>query len=367
MVHGIPRDSSPIPTMRYCNNILLIHLCFTLGAGLLTPPTLRVGFLSGTVHSNNGSPMLPKEQLDVPDSSTSVVVTPKFSNLQLRLMSGAVLGALGAAWLTAGKNVFTAGIATILTLAQREYHTLAALQHIPGLPFLSSLVVNLCTWMAHTIPTLHSALVPLITISLSIWTLLSQSSLPTTNDLAKILFGLIYFVYLPSYWIKLRNLEGPLRFTLGTATMSHGAAIMLWTCLSVIASDVGAYLVGSTVGKHKLSQYSAAAGKASPNKSIEGVVGGMLSSALVSGYGAYKMNWPKYYKIGPLYGAIISIVSFFGDLIESVLKRNAGVKDSSNLIPGHGGVLDRIDSYVTTGPLAYYFAKTYLGQSNSNL
>ena len=344
--------------------IILICLCCVgaLGAGVLKPPGLRVGLLTSTLGDTGTT--FTKEHFDMPESSEAVIPVSKFSNFQLRLISGAVLGTLGAAWLTAGKNIFTAGMSTLLTLAQREYHALASLQHIPGLPFLTSLIVNLSTWMAHTVPTLHSTLVPLLTIALSIWSLLSQSSLPTTNDMAKILFGLVYFVYLPSYWIKLRNLEGPLSFALGSATMSHGAAIMLWTCLSIIASDVGAYLIGSTIGRHKLSSYSVAAGKASPNKSVEGVAGGMLNAALVSSYGAYKMNWPQYYKSGPLYGAIISIVSFFGDLIESVLKRNAGAKDSSNLIPGHGGVLDRIDSYVTTGPLAYYFAKIYLGKSN---
>jgi phosphatidate cytidylyltransferase len=105
---------------------------------------------------------------------------------------------------------------------------------------------------------------------------------------------------------------------------------------------------------------SKAAGAASPNKTVEGAVGGFLSCALCMTFGAYAMSWPVWHVTGPLYGLLLGVMGFLGDLTESMFKRDAGLKDTGTLLPGHGGLLDRIDSYLLTAPVAFFFCRYVL-------
>jgi phosphatidate cytidylyltransferase len=118
---------------------------------------------------------------------------------------------------------------------------------------------------------------------------------------------------------------------------------------------VGAYAVGKSMGRTKLSRISPAAGATSPNKTVEGVIGGIVGAALAATGAARLMSWPLWWVVGPVYGVMLAIVALVGDLTASMFKRDAGIKDSGNLIPGHGGILDRIDSYMFTAPAAYLF------------
>jgi phosphatidate cytidylyltransferase len=120
------------------------------------------------------------------------------------------------------------------------------------------------------------------------------------------------------------------------------------------ASDIGAFAVGRTMGRNKLIP------SVSPGKTIEGAIGGLLASMLVAWLYTQFLLRPtahlgfRYNPFGVLlFGAIVSIAAQIGDLAESLFKREAGVKDSSSLIPGHGGVLDRFDSLFFVMPVAY--------------
>lgn len=123
---------------------------------------------------------------------------------------------------------------------------------------------------------------------------------------------------------------------------------------------MGAYFVGKSFGRHKLSLISSAAGSASPNKTIEGSIAGFVSCSLFSIMGAYAMRWPLWGFSGLIYGFLIAFLALVGDLTASMMKRDAKVKDSGTLLPGHGGVLDRIDSYLFTAPAAYFFVMNIL-------
>lgn len=117
--------------------------------------------------------------------------------------------------------------------------------------------------------------------------------------------------------------------------------IMIWL------NDTGAFLVGSAIGKHKLWE------RLSPKKSWEGFFGGFafaVIGAVVAGYILHgnMLMWG-------IYGAVVSVLSTYGDLFESLIKRSFGVKDSGRIIPGHGGILDRIDSLLFVAPACFFF------------
>ena len=154
----------------------------------------------------------------------------------------------------------------------------------------------------------------------------------------KLLFAL--FTLFPFFigMIELRSIN----YTLNTYT---GAVWLLYVFVLVWATDTGAYFVGRALGKRKL------AAKVSPGKTIEGFLGGVGSAILISTFvyltGYFQLSFTTFI----LSSLLAILVSVLGDLTESMFKREAGIKDSGNLIPGHGGILDRIDSLTAAIPM----------------
>lgn len=127
---------------------------------------------------------------------------------------------------------------------------------------------------------------------------------------------------------------------------------VLFVLLLVISVDVGAYLCGRRYGRNKLAP------RVSPGKTWEGVLGGVLSSLLVMLLGAF---WFDQFSVAFfIVGLLTVVVSIVGDLSESLFKRQAGLKDSGNILPGHGGILDRIDSITAAAPV-FLYGLMYLG------
>lgn len=126
---------------------------------------------------------------------------------------------------------------------------------------------------------------------------------------------------------------------------------ILFLLLLVVAADVGAYFGGRRFGRHKLAP------QVSPGKTWEGVFGGLAAAAVMAGIGVYwfDVQAPPFI----LLCAIVTIASIVGDLTESLFKRHAGLKDSGTLLPGHGGVLDRIDSVTAAAPFFVVGAKQF--------
>jgi phosphatidate cytidylyltransferase len=129
------------------------------------------------------------------------------------------------------------------------------------------------------------------------------------------------------------------------------ATLLAFGC--IWAADIGAYFFGKYFGRTRLSSIS-------PKKTVEGAIFGIAGSIAVAIAGAWYLHWPSWQLTGIVLGLLVGIASLLGDLTESMMKRDAGVKDSGQLIPGHGGILDRTDSYVFTGPLVYYFVTLLL-------
>ncbi|MGF1684279.1 phosphatidate cytidylyltransferase [Photobacterium minamisatsumaniensis] len=161
----------------------------------------------------------------------------------------------------------------------------------------------------------------------------------------KYLFGLL--TLLPFFWSVLM-----LRAVDYLESPYHGAKLVMLVCFLVWAADTGAYFSGKRFGKHKMAP------AVSPNKTIEGLAGGALLAVLVTWSGAALMDIPFVNLGSLLFIAIITVIaSVLGDLVESMFKRVSGIKDSGNILPGHGGILDRIDSLTAALPV---FALLYL-------
>ncbi len=160
-------------------------------------------------------------------------------------------------------------------------------------------------------------------------------------------FGLLYPVALISYLYLTREL-------------GDGKLILWYVFIASWGSDVFAYIVGVLIGKHHMAPI------VSPKKTWEGLAGGVLGAALLGGiYGAVFAQYFAAMRHPVLYSALLSgaaaVVSVFGDLTASAIKRRFDVKDYSKLIPGHGGVLDRFDSVIFVAPVIYYLAMIVAG------
>lgn len=130
-----------------------------------------------------------------------------------------------------------------------------------------------------------------------------------------------------------------------------GPWLVLWTMLMVWGSDIGGYFAGHAFGRHKLAP------AVSPGKTVEGLIGGVLLAALLSAALAWAAGVaPSAVPVLVLVTLLVVAISIFGDLFESLMKRVAGVKDSGSLLPGHGGVLDRIDAALAAAPVAALLA-----------
>lgn len=156
-----------------------------------------------------------------------------------------------------------------------------------------------------------------------------------TADTATTVFGAVYVGFMLAHFVLIRQLDS-------------GTELVLATILSVWANDVFAYLVGSAVGRHKMAP------RVSPNKSWEGFAAGTMFTTLVWIGLFYVIDSPVSLATHVLVGIAVSIAAVVGDLAESRLKREAGIKDSGHMLPGHGGFLDRFDSLILVSVVAYY-------------
>ncbi len=152
------------------------------------------------------------------------------------------------------------------------------------------------------------------------------------HDIALSAFSVVY--------IALPTLCAMLLFTY------YGIRVFLMAIIIPMATDIFAFVVGKTMGKNKLLP------SISPKKTVEGSVGGILASAIFLSLYTYFV-YPRYFAYSFLIGAVFSVLAQVGDLAASKIKREMGIKDFGNIIPGHGGVLDRLDSYLLVFPMMY--------------
>ncbi len=195
-----------------------------------------------------------------------------------------------------------------------------------------------------------------ITLVVFVISLLISQTFRFQKDFSKMLagvgvtfFGVIYIAFLGGYLISLRvGFE-----EVGIASLS--SKLLLYFFLVTMGSDVGAFFMGKKIGKRKLVP------KISPNKTWEGLAGGIV---FATGFAALStlVFFPELpYAVSIPLAAVMALVGVGGDLAESAIKRGAKTKDTASILPGHGGLLDRMDSLLFNAPILFYFARYYFG------
>jgi len=281
------------------------------------------------------------------------------SFLSKRISSGLIAGLFGFLVVFRGGWWFTSAIGVIVHLALLEFFRMAEFK---GIRPATKTTLVACQFLLITTQLecsgvlsgdITAAVLPLSGAAICCWLLL-QPVTGSIADIAASIFGLFYLGFLPSHWIKLRNFsdldltvplqsitDDPSRF------IDTGLSVTLATCFMIVGSDIGAYFFGKIYGKNPLSPIS-------PSKTVEGAIGGFLSAIIIGILSGYFFKWKVGLLIGGVLGVLVSLCALVGDLTESMMKRDAGLKDSGNVLPGHGGILDRIDSFLFAPAIVYY-------------
>ncbi len=265
-------------------------------------------------------------------------VVPERSQLRQRLLSAAVFIPIllviiwfGPLWL------FSLLIAAVALVGAIEFYRLAT--HggwqpsvVLGVAFTLFFIAD--AYFAE--PRATEILIPTAVALPLLWLLLRSRGEKTLANWLWTVGGIFYIGWMLGHFIPLRELE-------------QGRDWVILALFTTFAADSGAYLIGRAWGRHSVVP------KISPGKTWEGTFAGLIAGIAAAVALNAILGLPISYWQVSILGFLIAAVAFVGDLVESMLKRKAGVKDAGRLIPGHGGILDRLDSVVFTVVLVYYY------------
>lgn len=258
--------------------------------------------------------------------------------LKQRIVTGVIAGLVFITLLVLGGYWYAGLIVLLSIIGYREYMQMNGFTKykLTAAVGLISLLYLTMPWetFGGSLPVSSTAIIWLTMFVLLFITVASKNTI-TIDQVSVILLGVIYIGFGFNYMIAIRLAE-------------HGLfwSIVVFVC--IWASDSGAYFVGSKMGKHPLWP------QISPKKSIEGAIGGVVISMIVAlGFAWYA---PDMLGLGKalVLGFVIAVVGQVGDLIQSAYKRVKGIKDTGTLLPGHGGVLDRMDSWLIVFPFIHW-------------
>lgn len=192
----------------------------------------------------------------------------------------------------------------------------------------------------------------LLTLALFAAAVLITQAFRFQKDFSKMLtgvgvtmLGVIYVAFLGGFLVSMRvGFETPANLS------TH---LLAYFFLVIFGSDAGAYFAGRAFGKHKLAP------AISPGKTVEGLVGGLVAAAAFAALATFWFFPALPYKWSIPLAIVLAAVGVLGDLCESAMKRGSNTKDAASILPGHGGLLDRLDSLLFGAPILYYFARFY--------
>ncbi|MBO6202263.1 MAG: phosphatidate cytidylyltransferase [Selenomonas sp.] len=266
----------------------------------------------------------------------------------VRIITGIIGIAAAAFVIQTGGAVFAGFTLLLMLLAWFEYAR-AFSERGMGIALVTGFIALTAMWYAAwQKPDLLALACPLIVLVMLLESVLLRSSTTIMDALASGA-GLIYIGFPFTCLLQLRGMLPETVFSTEIGGFAFGCAFVWIMFIGTWASDTFAYFTGTAIGRHKLCP------SISPNKTIEGFMGSVIgTTAVVAGLGYY-LNLPL--QEMAVLGLLIAIFATLGDLVESVAKRYVGIKDSGNIIPGHGGVWDRFDSVLFTAPLVFYFVQ----------
>jgi phosphatidate cytidylyltransferase len=269
-----------------------------------------------------------------------------------RVAAAAVFVPLFVVITSAGGFPFLALIDLVIVLGLLEFY---AMMRVKGMhPYRTIGVASgltLSTYIYFRSGQFANFVLTFIVIALMGLELSRRDNRRAVYHVATTIFGVIYVAYLSSHFVLLRELPN-----LVGMPYAAGASFVFLVVVVTWAADTGAYAVGSLFGAHTLLP------RVSRHKTWEGALGGVLFGAAAGAAASFTFAGFLALWQGLVVGTLAALVGLLGDLFESMLKRDAEIKDTSQLIPGHGGVLDRFDSLLFTAPLIYYFLKFVIFQ-----
>ena len=261
-----------------------------------------------------------------------------------RMLTGLIFGTTVMLCVLQGKLFLLGVLWLILYFGAKEY--VQILNHkgfYPSLKmiYIANIVFGIIAFYENF--DLFAIALNLFAIGAFMWVLF-RGRQPYIANVATTLLGMVYCGWFPLHLMFLRNI--------GNTQLNDGFMFILMMVLSVFLTDTGCYYIGRHFGKHKLSPVI------SPNKTVEGAIGGAVFGITVAVIFGVALDIPWY--LAFFAGLLCTIFAQIGDLCESMLKRDAGVKDSGDILPGHGGFLDRCDSYILTIPIMYYYFNYFI-------
>ena len=266
-----------------------------------------------------------------------------------RLVTGFIIGALVFSAILLGGPFLLTLIFAFIIIATKEYADI--LRNKGFLPFFKFILI-ISVSMLLISASGYDNLIPLVLIAGTIGSCLAvlfRGRQPYIANVATTILGFL-IAWLPCHVFLIRQM-GP-EVELFGITFRQGLYFLVFIFFVILLTDIGAYFFGTRFGKHKLSPVI------SPKKSVEGAVYGGIS-AIIVGLIIGKLIGISFYHSFVL-ALIVTVMAQLGDLSESLIKRDAGVKDSGTSLPGHGGFLDRADSYLFSVPVAYYYIKYFI-------
>ena len=273
----------------------------------------------------------------------------------IRLITGLIIGFTALFAIIYGGIPLAIMVLIIIVLASKEYSTI-----LKNKGFLPSFKIIVTAGVIFEIIAYFnwSKLIPLaftIAVFMAFMWVLFRGKQPYIANVATTILGFVYCAWFPVHLLLLRDVgccEPVYNGLIKNNVSMEGALYSIMMLFAVILTDSFCYYAGVQFGKHKLAEVI------SPNKTVEGSIGGSLmciAFCLIAGY-FMQLEWYHALALGFLIAGFAQI----GDLCESMIKRDAGVKDSSDILPGHGGFLDRTDSYVLTIPVVYYYLQFFV-------
>lgn len=263
-------------------------------------------------------------------------------------------------WFGGGPG-FAALVMTFGILAALEFYRMVAAAKVPpltyfGLTWTALLILSRNSELLSTLQSYFNPglVMPLLLTSVVIppliWLLSRRQKEDVFATWVWTIAGILYIGWLLSHLVALRGLDNP-----KTVLLDEGRNWVFFVLFVTWVSDTAAFFIGRKLGRHKL------ASSISPGKTWEGAIGGICAAIAMSilFFTPTPFQLPLvYWQAIPL-GILVSVFGQVGDLVESLLKRNMGIKDSGKLMPGHGGILDRMDSIIFASTVIYYFALLY--------